>query len=100
MIIYNVTVNIENDVREEWLTWMKDVHIPEVVGTGCFTEGKMMRILADEDSGGTSYAIQYSCPSMEIYEKYRAQYAPAMQQKALEKYKDKFVAFRTLLETV
>lgn len=100
MIIYNVTVNIENDVREEWLTWMKDVHIPEVVGTGCFTEGKMMRILADEDSGGTSYAIQYSCPSMEIYEKYRTQYAPSMQQKALEKYKDKFVAFRTLLETV
>ncbi|HMT29794.1 MAG TPA: DUF4286 family protein [Bacteroidia bacterium] len=100
MIIYNVTVNIENDVHDEWLKWMQEIHIPDVMKTGLFTGSQILRILADEDSGGTSYAIQYTCANMQDYEKYRDEFAPALQKEVAEKYKDKFVAFRTLLETV
>jgi len=100
MIIYNVTININHDVHDEWLKWMKEEHIPEVLKTGLFTEWKMLRLLGDADSGGTTYAIQYTCDTMEDYEKYRQEYAPALQQATLNKFKDKFVAFRTLLETV
>ncbi len=100
MIIYNVTVNINHEVHNEWLLWMKEVHIPEVLGTGIFTESKMLRLIGDEDSGGITYAVQYTCGSMSDYEKYRDNFAPGLQQKALDKFKDKFVAFRTLLETV
>ena len=59
MIIYNVTVNIDLDVETQWVKWMKEVHIPEVMATGLFLESRMMRVLAN-DEGGTSYAIQYS----------------------------------------
>ncbi len=38
MIIYNVTVKIDNDVVAEWLNWMQTVHIPDVMQTGYFTE--------------------------------------------------------------
>ncbi|MBL0343033.1 MAG: DUF4286 family protein [Bacteroidetes bacterium] len=100
MIIYNVTVTVENDVKEAWLKWMREVHIPEVLATGIFTENRILKVLADADSGGTSYAVQYSCKDMADYEKYRDQFAPALQKAALDKFKDKFVAFRTLLETV
>ncbi len=34
------------------------------------------------------------------YEKYRDEYAPALQQEAIKRFKDKFVAFRTLLQIV
>lgn len=100
MIIYNVTVNIENDVHDEWLKWMQEIHIPEVLATGIFTESRIFKILADTDSGGTSYAIQYSCPTMEDYERYRDTHAAALQKSTSDRFKDKFVAFRTLLETV
>lgn len=96
MIIYNVTVNVDYDIHDEWLDWMKEVHIPEVLNTGLFFEAKMSRILAEEE-GGKSYSIQYTCDSMESYEKYRDQFAPHLQQKHTEKYAGKFVAFRTLL---
>jgi hypothetical protein len=33
MIVYNVTVNIDGAVEQEWLKWMKEVHIPEVLAT-------------------------------------------------------------------
>jgi len=100
MIIYNVTININHDVHDEWLKWMQQSHIPEVMSTGLFTESKMLRLIGDEDSGGTTYAIQYTCASMDDYDKYRLEFAPALQKQTQEKFKDKFVAFRTLLETV
>ena len=36
MYIYNVTVSIEKSLADEWLTWMKTIHIPEVLATGYF----------------------------------------------------------------
>ena len=36
MIIYNVTVSVEESIKKDWLTWMQDVHIPEVMATGIF----------------------------------------------------------------
>jgi Domain of unknown function (DUF4286) len=100
MIIYNVTININHDAHDEWLKWMKEVHIPDVMKTGMFIENKILRLLGDEDSGGTTYAIQYTCATMEDYDRYRTAFAPALQKATTEKFKDKFVAFRTLLETV
>jgi hypothetical protein len=99
MILYNVTVNIDNDVHDDWLTWMKEVHIPEVMATGYFLENKVCRIMA-ESEGGTSYAIQYLCASQQDYEDYQQHHAPALQQKHLQRYNGKFGAFRTLLEVV
>ncbi len=100
MIIYNVTVNIDNDVADEWLKWMIDVHIPDVLNTGLFLENHIYRLIADENSGGTSYAIQYLCESMNEYEKYKLNFASEKQAIHTSRYKDKFVAFRTLLEVV
>lgn len=98
MIIYNVTVNIEKSIHDEWLHWMKTVHIPEVMSTGCFIESHIYKVLADDNENGTTYSIQYSCTSMKEYENYRDVFAPALQAAHTVKFKDKFVAFRTLLE--
>ena len=100
MIIYNVTINIDHSAHDEWLQWMKDIHIPEVMDTGLFVENRMLRLIGDEQSGGTTYAIQYTCRTMEDYETYREKHAPALQQKTLERFRDRFTAFRTLLEIV
>lgn len=99
MIIYNVTVNIENDVREEWLKWMKEKHIPDVMKTGYFLENKICKVLVDEQQG-TTYSIQYTCESMKKLEEYQLDHSPRLQKEHADKYANKFVAFRTLLEVV
>ena len=99
MIIYNVTVVIDNDVSEEWLKWMKTKHIPDVMATGKFLDGKLSRILAEEE-GGKSYSIQYLCKDMESYEDYQKENAPALQKEHSDRYAGKFVAFRTLLNVL
>ena len=98
MIIYNVTVNVEHSVHDDWLQWMREIHIPEVMETGLFSHHRILKVLSDEDNGGMTYSVQYYCHSMESYEQYKAKHAPSLQAKALARYKDKFVGFRTLLE--
>jgi hypothetical protein len=99
MVLYNVTVSIDDDVHEEWLSWMKEVHIPEVMATGKFTENRICRILGFEEAG-ISYSIQYLSPDMEHYESYQRDFAPELQRKHTVRYEGKFAAFRTVLDIV
>jgi hypothetical protein len=100
MILYNVTVNIDPEVHHEWVNWMKSKHIPDVLSTGLFIENRFFRVLSTEPEEGFTYSIQYFLDSIEQYEHYRSTFAPALQAEHTEKYRNKFVAFRTLLETV
>lgn len=100
MIIYNVTINIEDDVHDEWLSWMKDKHIPDVLATGKFTHAKMTRVLVEEEMGGTSYSVQYTCPDKKTLERYYQENATALRSDGLKRFANKFVAFRTELEVI
>jgi len=99
MIVYNVTVNIDHSVHDEWLDWMKSKHVPDVVATGCFTEGNIFRIMVDEQTG-VSYSVQYKAASMDDINRYMQNFAPALQKEHKDKYQEKFTAFRTLLEHI
>ena len=99
MILYNVTINIDYDIHDQWLSWMKEVHIPDVLNTGLFLNAKIARIHAEEE-GGKSYSIQYILKNMNDYNTYQEKHSPKLQQEHSQRYKGKFVAFRTILEIV
>lgn len=99
MILYNVTVNIDQTVEQEWLQWMKEVHIPEVMATGMFLENKIFKLLVEEEQG-TTYSFQYFAKSIKELNQYLQKFAPALQQDHAVKYNNKFVAFRSMLELV
>lgn len=101
MIVYNVTCNVGSQMAEEWLKWMLEEHIPEVMQTGCFTESKILKLLTDaDDNEGVNYAIQYTADSLEMYQQYRDQFGPILQAKTKEKYGDTVLAYRSLLEVI
>ncbi|MEM7550717.1 MAG: DUF4286 family protein [Bacteroidota bacterium] len=101
MILYNITVNIHSDFEEEWLQWMKGKHIPKVLATGYFLEHKIFKLLNETpDNDGATYSIQYFVESMEELNEYQIKEAPQLQKEHAERFKDKFVAFRTFLESV
>jgi hypothetical protein len=99
MILYNVTVNIEPDALSEWLDWMKTVHIPDVLATGLFTEHRFFRVASTEHGEGHTYSIQYFLESMDEYEAYKTHHAPRLQKEHAERFANRYVAFRTLLES-
>ena len=39
MIIYNVTVTLNENIHSSWLEWLRQEHIPEVLSTRLFKKG-------------------------------------------------------------
>ncbi len=98
MIIYNVTLHIEDAAREAWVVWMQDTHIPEVLATGKFTEARFCRVLTEGSQGGTTYAVQYLAPDRAMLERYYQEDAPRLRQALIDRFGEQVVAFRTELE--
>lgn len=99
MLLYNVTLILEDSAAEEWLHWMQEVHIPEVMATGMFVSNRLLKVL-DSPNEGVTYCAQYVADDLENYNKYQEEYAPALQANLNEKFKNRFVAYRTLMEFV
>lgn len=97
MYIYNVTVSIDKTLAEEWLNWMKTVHIPDVLNTGHFIENKICRVLNVDDEGAT-YSVQYTFNEMADIEEYQKNHAKRLQDEHSKRYEGKYAAFRTLLQ--
>ncbi len=100
MIIYNVTINIDEIVREDWLQWMKTTHIPDMLATGKFSEAKMSRVMVDEEMGGVTYSVQYTAKNKSVLQQYYDEDADRLRQDAVDRFGDRFVAFRTELEVI
>ncbi len=100
MIVYNVTVKVDAGIAQDWLVWLQTEHITEVVGTGCFTHASILKLLEVDDTEGPTYAIQYFSESKALYNQYIEKYAGIFRQKSFDKWGNKFIAFRSVMQVV
>lgn len=100
MIIYNVTIKVDKSIADAWLAWLQDEHIPEVTGTGCFSSASILRLLDVDETEGPTFAVQYAAESKAQYNRYIELFAGTMRQKSFQKWGDKFIAFRSVMQVV
>lgn len=100
MIIYNITTKVDHTISEEWLQWQKEIHIPEIMATGFFSEHRIYKLLEHDDETGTIFVTQFYCVSRVNYDKYILQSAAQHRKQTFEKWGDKAVSFSTLLQNV
>ncbi|MFA7272278.1 MAG: DUF4286 family protein [Crocinitomicaceae bacterium] len=99
MILYNVTVSIDPAVSDEWVAYMREKHIPEVLETGCFLEARLCRVNGEEE-GGKTYATTYLCASQELFDHYEQHHAGELRKEFNAKWAGKHASFRTFLDLV
>lgn len=100
MFIYNVTVKVEAEAISDWLQWMKQQHIQEVLNTKCFFDAKIFRLHLQDDSGSQTYVTQYFCHEKIDYLKYQKKFAADLQKDATEKFGLYTSAFRSFMELI
>lgn len=99
MIIYSVEITIDAGIESEWLDWMRRIHIPDVVRTGCFSECRTYKV-ADSAAADPIYVLHYHCRSLEEYHHYRDSFAPALQKEHSDRFAGRFRGSRQVLEEV
>ena len=100
MIIYNVTIKVENDIADEWVQWMKQEHMPDLQNTGLFTGSRLCRLLEQDETEGVTYSAQYTCDNLDDYNTYISKHAQTMREKAFSRCGGTFAAFRSVMEVV
>jgi len=98
MIIYNVSIKTDPEITNDWVNWMKEEHLSEMMQTGLFLDYKMHKLLEQDESEGVTFVVQYHCENIEKYKEYIDHHANRMREKGFQKFGSKFAGFRTVME--
>jgi hypothetical protein len=97
MFVYNITTKVDHSILNDWKQWQREIHIPEILATGCFLHHRFYELL-DQDERDRTFVIQLFANIRNDYEKYLAQFAGELRNKSHEKWGDSVISFRSLLQ--
>lgn len=100
MLTYNVTIKLDRSIENEWTDWMLNEHMPKLFDTGCFESYQLNRLLDHDETDGVTYIAQYHCKTRSEYDTYINEFAQQMRDEGINKFGDKFIAFRTLMQKI
>ena len=72
MVVYEVTVQVEPELREAYERYMTEQHIPDVLATRAFT-----RAVFEKATAGR-YRVRYEAPAQDILERYLEEESPRL----------------------
>ena len=100
MLVYSVTVSIDETKADDFATWMLGTHIPDVMATGHFTAWRLVEVQDPAPEGPVrNFNAQYTTTE-ESLAAYIQQDASKLRQDVKDEFGDGFVAFRTLLREI
>jgi hypothetical protein len=99
MIIYNVTTILQESIEQDYLDYMKKIHMPEVMASGIFLSCNLLKLTEPINEGAT-YCAQYVTDDIQKLNEYRANFSPKLQEDFKQKFDNQYVAFRSVLESV
>ena len=100
MILFSLTVNIDNEIKDEWLEWMKQTFIPNLWLTGFFVEKRFLKLLNEEEGNGSTFSLQLTLENLEALQEFEHHHLNDYRKMLYGKYTGRLVDFYTVLEKV
>ncbi len=100
MILYNMTINIDLDIQEDWMAWMQDLYIPGLLTSTMVKDKKFYRLLTEVEGNGPTYSLQLFFDNMEDFEQYDQHVFNPQLELMYAQYQGRFVEFRSILESI
>ncbi len=99
MYIYNITTNISEEIKFDWLYWMKQTFIPAMLASGKFKKAIISQVLVEEDMGGITYSTQYISENKTMVDSFVANELDEILS-THSKFKGSYVDFSTGLQVI
>lgn len=100
MIIFNTTFHAEDDVLDDYITFMKEVYIPRAAGSGFLHEPRFARIHSQHEESGSSYSLQFMVKNVDTLNHWFAMEGQTLQEEMTARFGNKALGFVTLLEEI
>lgn len=96
MIVYTLTANVDTDIAEEWLQWMREEVLAFVFETQLPLEYKVFKVLNDQE--GVTYTFQIFFKDVFVYKLFLTEHHADFAKMLSSRYEEKAAFFNTLLQ--
>ena len=93
MLIYNTTFQVDEDVHDNFMIWIKESYIPEVQKHGTLKAPRICRILS-------AYSWQWEVESSGLLHRWHLEQGVRLNDELAKIFKDKVIGFPTLMEVI
>ncbi len=100
MIINNITYSVDKTLEQDFLEWIKAVHIPEVMMTLKPKSYKIMRLLTEVENAGATFSVQYNFENLGDFEDFENEFKEDLNYEVHKRYNGHYVFFPSLLEEI
>ncbi|MBQ8593944.1 MAG: DUF4286 family protein [Bacteroidaceae bacterium] len=100
MLIYNTTYNIDQNDARNFVIWMHDFYIPQVTEHGTLKNPRMTRILSHKEESTECFSVQWEVEDTRALHHWHVAQNVSLQAEMMKLFKDKVVAFSTLMEVI
>lgn len=100
MYLLSITINIEDDLRDEWMSWVNAKINAILADKNLVHDFRILRIMKEEPGQGSTYSFQYHLNDLMRVKLFEQRYNQEVAAEMFRFYKEKFVEFRTMLEVV
>jgi hypothetical protein len=99
MILYNITVIIEEAIEAEWLTWINEEFIPNALSSNLLVSNRLLKVI-DSPNEGVTYCLQFISDSLENYQEFTNTYANNLLSTHTRQFENRSVFFSTAMEFI
>ena len=99
MLIYNTTFQVDDEIHDNFLIWMKESYIPQVEQKGMLKQPRICRVLSHRDEG-SCYTLQWEVESSGILHRWHLEQGLLLNDELEKLFKQKVVGFPTLMEVI
>lgn len=99
MLIYNMTMNVDESIHLKWKNWVSEHYIPSMLNTKKFSKALVTQVLVNEEMGGLTYSIQFTAPTESHLAAFKETHQAKVESK-FQQFKGEVVFFSSVLKVV
>lgn len=99
MILYNITVILDEEIETEWLKWINQTFIPEALSSNLLVSNRVLKVL-DSPNEGVTYCLQFIADDIQNYTQFKDIHAAALLESHTLRFKNQSVFFSTIMEFI
>lgn len=97
MILYNITIIADNDIKDEFREWAIHMFLPNVLKSELFKSQSLLKV-QDSPNDGETFSLQLIASSDSAITAFQQQHLPHLHEKANEVWSNKIYFFESKME--
>lgn len=99
MVLYNITIIMDEGVQMSWLNWANQELIPSIMDTNLFVSNRTLKVL-DSPNEGITYCIQFIADDIHKYNEYQDRFADRLTSAQPAEFENRCFSFTTVMEFI